>query len=61
MLSDRVHPGDWPAAPTHSICHITQVYMENMISAGERVLATLRLELFRVLLMQKVSTRQTVT
>jgi ATP-binding cassette subfamily B (MDR/TAP) protein 10 len=33
---------------------LTKVYMENMISAGEKVLATLRLELFRVLLMQKV-------
>jgi hypothetical protein len=28
--------------------------MENMVNAGEKVLATLRLELFRVLLMQKV-------
>jgi ABC-type bacteriocin/lantibiotic exporter with double-glycine peptidase domain len=32
-----------------------KVYMENMIKAGERVLATLRLELFRVLLMQKIA------
>ena len=29
----------------------TQVYMYNMLSAGEKVLATLRLELFRTLLM----------
>ena len=29
--------------------------MENMIKAGEKVLATLRLELFRVLLMQKIA------
>ncbi len=34
---------------------LTKVYMENVIAAGEKVLATLRLELFRVLLMQKVS------
>ncbi|GAX74240.1 hypothetical protein CEUSTIGMA_g1689.t1 [Chlamydomonas eustigma] len=34
---------------------LTKVYMESMVSAGEKVLATLRLELFRVLLMQKVA------
>ncbi|MEW5307776.1 MAG: hypothetical protein WDW36_010152 [Sanguina aurantia] len=33
----------------------TKVYMENMISAGEKVLATLRLELFRTLLMQRIT------
>ncbi|GFR53209.1 hypothetical protein Agub_g15916 [Astrephomene gubernaculifera] len=34
---------------------LTQVYMYNMLSAGEKVLASLRLELFRTLLMQRLS------
>jgi hypothetical protein len=33
---------------------LTRVYMQNLITAGEKVLATLRLELVRTLLMQKV-------
>jgi len=33
----------------------TKVYMQNLLSAAEKVLATLRMELFRTLLMQKVS------
>lgn len=34
---------------------LTKVYMQNLIHAGEAVLASLRLELFRTLLMQKAS------
>ncbi|KXZ54890.1 hypothetical protein GPECTOR_4g962 [Gonium pectorale] len=34
---------------------LTKVYMYNMLAAGEKVLATLRLELFRTLLMQRLS------
>ena len=34
---------------------LTKVYDENLVMAGEKVLAMLRLELFRTLLMQKVS------
>eukprot|EP00798_Chlamydomonas_sp_ICE-L_P020428 gene20428-27216_t len=34
---------------------LTKVYMDNVMLAGERILATLRLELFRMLLMQKIS------
>ncbi len=34
---------------------LTKVYMYNMIAAGEKVLASLRLELFRTLLMQRLS------
>ncbi|GLI67398.1 hypothetical protein VaNZ11_011584 [Volvox africanus] len=34
---------------------LTRVYMYNVLSAGEKVLATLRLELFRTLLMQRLS------
>ncbi|GLC41551.1 hypothetical protein PLESTB_000702900 [Pleodorina starrii] len=34
---------------------LTKVYMYNVLSAGEKVLATLRLELFRTLLMQRLS------
>lgn len=34
---------------------LTKVYMYNMMAAGEKVLATLRLELFRTLLMQRLS------
>lgn len=34
---------------------LTKVYMSNMAAAGEKVLATLRLELYRTLLMQKIS------
>ncbi|KAG2498202.1 hypothetical protein HYH03_003955 [Edaphochlamys debaryana] len=34
---------------------LTQVYMYNMLTAGEKVLASLRLELFRTLLMQRLS------
>lgn len=33
---------------------LTRVYMVNVIAAGEKVLATLRMELFRTLLMQKI-------
>ena len=33
---------------------LTKVYMENVIALGEKVLATLRMELFRTLLMQKI-------
>ncbi|WIA13363.1 hypothetical protein OEZ85_006944 [Tetradesmus obliquus] len=33
---------------------LTRVYMVNIIAAGEKVLATLRMELFRTLLMQKI-------
>ncbi|KAF5827722.1 P-loop containing nucleoside triphosphate hydrolase protein [Dunaliella salina] len=33
----------------------TKVYMQNLLSAAEKVLATLRMELFRTLLMQKIS------
>lgn len=33
---------------------LTRVYMVNVIAAGEKVLATLRMELFRMLLMQKI-------
>eukprot|EP00877_Chromochloris_zofingiensis_P003375 jgi/Chrzof1/13038/Cz07g17170.t1 len=33
---------------------LTRVYMVNLIAAGEKVLATLRMELFRMLLMQKI-------
>jgi ATP-binding cassette, subfamily B (MDR/TAP), member 10 len=33
---------------------LTRVYMVNTIAAGEKVLATLRMELFRTLLMQKI-------
>lgn len=31
-----------------------QIYMQNVIAAGEKVLAALRLELFRTLLMQRI-------
>lgn len=34
---------------------LTKVYMKSLLNAGEAVLASLRLELFRTLLMQKVS------
>ena len=33
---------------------VTRIYMINIIAAGEKVLATLRMELFRTLLMQKI-------
>lgn len=33
---------------------LTRVYMVNTIALGEKVLATLRMELFRTLLMQKI-------
>lgn len=33
---------------------LTRVYMNNVIALGEKVLATLRMELFRTLLMQKI-------
>ena len=33
---------------------LTRVYMVNVIAAAEKVLATLRMELFRTLLMQKI-------
>jgi ABC-type multidrug transport system fused ATPase/permease subunit len=33
---------------------LTRVYMVNVIAAGEKVLATIRMELFRTLLMQKI-------
>ncbi|GBF88247.1 ABC transporter B family protein [Raphidocelis subcapitata] len=33
---------------------LTKVYMQNAIALGEKVLATLRLELFRTLMMQKI-------
>jgi hypothetical protein len=47
-------PGPHPRAPPTLAPH-PQVYMYNMLSAGEKVLATLRLELFRTLLMQRLS------
>lgn len=34
---------------------LTKVYVEKGLAAGEKVLATLRCELFRILLMQKIS------
>jgi len=34
---------------------LSRVYMQSVINAGEKVLATVRLELFRTLLMQKIS------
>jgi len=34
---------------------LSKIYMEELIRAGEKVLATLRLELFRTLLMQRIS------
>jgi hypothetical protein len=33
---------------------LTRVYINNVIAAGEKVLATLRMELFRTLLMQRI-------
>jgi ATP-binding cassette subfamily B (MDR/TAP) protein 10 len=33
---------------------LTKVYMENVMMVGEKVLAALRLELFRTLLMQRI-------
>lgn len=34
---------------------LTKVYMTNVTTAGEKILATLRLELYRTLLMQRIS------
>lgn len=34
---------------------LTKLYMSNVIAAGEKILATLRLELYRTLLMQRIS------